>query len=182
MDPSAACPLILTALFDAESARKFQTLRDRHFPARLNIVPAHLTLFHALPGQAAEAIATDLRDLCRDIPPFAFQVSGLRFLGRGVALAIDAPALVAARARLAADWRPSLSAQDRQGFAPHVTVQNKVDFKAARRLHDAMMVDLPEINGAVLGLRLWRYLNGPWEPVETCPFQADVAEKLPKRS
>ncbi|WP_131196825.1 2'-5' RNA ligase family protein [Lichenihabitans psoromatis] len=176
MDPSAACPLILTALFDAESAREFQTLRDRHFPARLNIVPAHLTLFHALPGQAAEAITADLRDLCRHIPPFAFRVSGLRFLGRGVALAIDAPALVAARARLAAYWRPSLSAQDRQGFAPHVTVQNKVDGKVARALHEALMADFPQIDGLLLGLRLWRYLDGPWEPVATFSFKANVAK------
>ncbi len=43
-------PLIVTARFDPIAASLFQRLRDAHFPPARNIVPAHCTLFHHLPG------------------------------------------------------------------------------------------------------------------------------------
>ncbi len=156
-------PLILTAAFDPASAALLQRLRDRHFPERLNIVPAHMTLFHHLPGLELAAIDERLRTLASGERPLPFAAAGLRFLGRGVALEIEASRLLALRRALAEDWRPWLGAQDSQGFRPHVTVQNKADPAAARALRDALAADFPVVEGTVVGLDLWHYRGGPWE-------------------
>ncbi len=156
-------PLILTAAFDAASAALFQRLRDRHFPERLNIVPAHLTLFHHLPGAEQAAIDERLRTLAAGERPLPFAAAGLRFLGRGVALEIEAPHLPALRRTLSEAWRPWLTAQDGQGFRPHVTVQNKADPAAARALRDALAADFPAVDGTIVGFDLWHYRGGPWE-------------------
>ncbi len=43
-------PLIVTADLDEGAFDGFQDLRQAHAAAHRNLVPAHLTLFHALPG------------------------------------------------------------------------------------------------------------------------------------
>ncbi len=156
-------PLIVTAALDPDSTRLFQHLRDLHFPARLNIVPAHLTLFHHLPGSHRESIASTLESSCGEETVASFTAEGLRFLGRGVAYEIDCPPLVAMRHRLAQRWQPWLTAQDRQGFRPHVTVQNKVDPKEARSLFERLRHLFEPVNGTLIGLDLWIYRGGPWE-------------------
>ncbi len=165
-------PLILTAAFDAVSAPVLQELRDRHFPARLNVVPAHLTLFHKLPGADYAAIDRRLRALATAQRPVPFATTGLRFLGRGVALEIGAPPLVALRQDLAEAWRPWLGAQDAQGFRPHVTVQNKAEPAAARALRDQLARDFPAVAGVIVGLNLWHYRGGPWERAGRYVFEA----------
>lgn len=156
-------PLILTAAFDDRSAASFQRLRDAYFPPKLNIVPAHLTLFHHLPGGEEPEIVTELRALAANTSPLSFTTPGLRFLGRGVAVEVACPGLVALRAELARRWSGWLGAQDRQGFRPHVTVQNKVAPAAARDVLERLTPDVPGPTGSVVGLDLWRYRGGPWE-------------------
>ena len=157
----AGDPLILTAAFDAVSARLFQDLRDRHFPARLNIVPAHLTLFHHLPGTERDAILESLQAEATAALPFT--TGALRFLGRGVAVEILCPPLAALRAGLAARWSASLTAQDRQGFRPHVTVQNKVPPAEARATMERLADSGSGLAGTITGLDLWWYRGGPGE-------------------
>lgn len=156
-------PLIVTATLDDCSTKVFQQLRSRHFPAHRNIVPAHLTLFHHLPGSWLEDAVTTLRASCAEETPMRFATAGLRSLGRGVAFEIDSVRLVGLRRRLAALWSKGLTAQDRQTFKPHVTVQNKVDPAAARALLSSLSEDPAPLVGQVTGLRLWHYRNGPWE-------------------
>ena len=156
-------PLILTAAFDPASAGIFQRLRDTHFPPNLNIVPAHLTLFHHLPGLEEPAILTVLRGLAAEAKPIPFTVPGLRFLGRGVAVEVACPGLVELRAKLAQGWHDWLGAQDRQGFRPHVTIQNKVAPAVARTLFDRLGPGFTVAEGTIAGLDLWRYLGGRWE-------------------
>ena len=170
----SADPLILTAAFDPTAATTFQQLRDRHFPARVNIVPAHLTLFHHLPGSDVDAVAADLVATARARAPMPFRVSGLRFLGRGVAFAIHAPALDALRADLATRWRAGLGAQDRQPFKAHVTIQNKADPAAARSLRDSLALQPMPADGMLIGLDLWHYRNGPWEHAGRFAFAAEA--------
>ena len=169
MEP-AADPLILTAAFDAVTAQTFQALRDRHFPPRLNIVPAHLTLFHTLPGAELAAVDARLQTLCEAEVAIACAVDGLRFLGRGVALAMTAPRLTQLRKDLANGWRGWLTNQDGQTFRPHITVQNKVDPVAARALHAQLEAAPPLIRGTIVGLDLWHYRGGPWEPIARYAF------------
>lgn len=154
-------PLILTAAFDGTSARMFQDLRDRHFPAKLNRVPAHLTLFHHLPGSEHEAILSALRAEVATVLPFT--TGGLRFLGRGVAVEILCPPLATLRKALAERWGAALTAQDRQGFRPHVTVQNKVTSAEARATMERLADGVSGLPGTIAGLDLWWYRGGPWE-------------------
>ena len=164
-------PLILTAAFDEHSSAVFRDLRNRHFPPSLNRVPAHLTLFHHLPGSELPGIVDNLVEHAGQLPLIAFATTGVRFLGRGCAFDIAAPALVRLRAALAASWRDWLTPQDRQGFRPHVTVQNKVAPDAARVLAQDL-ANLPPIKGQIVGLDLWHYEGGPWRLAQHQPLAA----------
>ena len=122
-----------------------------------------MTLFHHLPGAQAEAIDSHLAEACQAQPLEPFTVAGLRFLGRGNAYALAMPGVSRLRDRLAARWTDWLTAQDRQAWQPHVTVQNKVAPAEAKRLHADLQQGFVPHEGSVAGLRLWRYLGGPWE-------------------
>ena len=90
-DPDPA-PLILTLLLDDASQRWFDGLRRRYFPAGRTQVGAHVTMFHALPGVRERAVLREVAGACRLSGPMRVAVSGLRFLGRGVAFGLHAPA------------------------------------------------------------------------------------------
>lgn len=163
-------PLILTLALDAASEAWLQALRDAHFPAGRNIVPAHVTLFHALPGEHLPAIAAQLAAV--SIPPCPVRLGPPRFLGRGVALEVAAPDIAALRARLRAAWLDWLTPQDRQGWRGHATLQNKVAPDLARALFAQLSATLPPREATATGLRLWHYRGGPWEAAGEVPFAA----------
>ena len=173
-------PLILTALFDPASQARFEDLRQRHFPPARNFIPAHLTLFHKLPPDKLESIAATVRREAAACAEMRFRTAGPRSLGRGVAVAIDCPGLAALQVRLAAGWGDWLSNQDRQGFRPHVTVQNKVDPATAVQTLEALQKPeaLPD-GGNVVALRLWEYLGGPWRLLGESPFGINSAPQRP---
>ena len=162
-------PLILTLLLDAASQRHFDELRQAHFPPARNHLAAHVTLFHALPGATVDEVVADVRVAARR-PPFEVMVTGLRPLGGGVAFTLASPALEALRAGLAERWRHGLSRQDRSGFRPHVTVQNKVAADAAAALLASLRDGFSPWAARADGLALWRYRGGPWDHVSTVPF------------
>lgn len=165
-----AQPLILTLKMDERSQKRFDRLRERHFPPERNYLSAHLTLFHKLPGEHEAVISADLQELCRHQRPFTLNATGLRFLGRGVAYELSSPGLTTLRRGLAERWGPWLGPQDRQGFKPHVTVQNKVSPERARTLHGQLQAGFSPFEVRGTGLSLWRYLDGPWEPAGTYLF------------
>ncbi len=167
---SSTSPLVVTLLLDPAAQARFDRLRAAHFPADRNHLAAHVTLFHALPGEQVDAVSADLGDAARR-PAFDVAVTGLRLLGRGVAYTLEAPELTALRAGLAAAWEPWLTPQDRQRHAPHVTVQNKVDPAVARALRDRLVAEFVPHRVGARGLGLWRYLGGPWAPVAEHPFR-----------
>ena len=145
-------------------------LRRAHFPPARNIVPGHVTLFHALPGAEIAAIRERLARECATTAPSAVRLGPPRSLGRGVALDVAAPGIAPLRARLASDWRPWLTPQDAQGWRPHATVQNKVAADVARALHADLTATLPPRAATAEGLSLWHYRGGPWEPAASFRF------------
>lgn len=163
-------PLILTLRMDDFSQQGFDRLREEHFPKGRNFIPAHLTLFHKLPGAREREISQTLKDLCRQQDPFSLTATGLIFMGRGVGYRLESPTLQSVRSRLAGEWWPRLGAQDRRGFRPHVTVQNKVPPDEARALYRSLEEAFAPFEVAAEGLMLWRYLGGPWEPVGSYRF------------
>lgn len=169
-------PLILTLHLAEADAAAFERLRRRHFPPGLNRVPAHVTLFHRLPGAEIGPVRDRLAASARAAAPFALRVETPVFLGRGVALRLDAARLGPLRALLAAAWRDWLSPQDRQPYRPHVTIQNKVAPEAARALHATLARDFRPWEAQAAGLALWHYRGGPWEADSLYPFAAPGPE------
>ncbi len=163
-------PLILTLALHPDDQARFERLRRLHFPPGRNLIPAHATLFHHLPGRETEEIQNAIRARCA-VPPFAVSVPGLRFLGRGVAFALESPKLAALRVGLARDWDGWLTPQDRQGWRPHVTIQNKAPPEDARALHANLQAAFAPFTVRAEGLDLWRYLGGPWEQQSRHPFR-----------
>ncbi len=165
MDNSHAtfAPLILTLKLDAESFAFFDALRQKHFPAERNFLAAHVTLFHNLPGSRREQIEFDLNDARRRYKPFPLRFPEWRFLGKGAAIEVESAELNRLRDELKNKWNEWLTAQDRQKFKPHITVQNKVAPETARSLFDELSADWSARDGAGVGIELWHYLNGPWK-------------------
>ena len=169
----AHAPLIVTLAFAADDFARFDSMRRCHFPAAKNYIPAHLTLFHHLPGERAAEITRSLADACKDITAFTVSVTGLRLLGFGSAYVLKSTDLDQIRAALAAQWADGLTAQDRQTFAAHVTIQNKMPANIAKALFSELEADFEPFSVTATGLLLWRYLGGPWERVAYEPFFAD---------
>ena len=164
-----ADPLILTLDLGAHQAR-YDALRDEHFPPRPYRLPAHLTLFHQLPGAEEEAVARHLRAVARAAAPLPLRFAEPMSLGGGVAVRVRSAAATALRAALAAHWAAWLAPQDR-GFRPHVTIQNKVDAETARATMEALAEGFEPHEGDSPALLLWRYRGGPWEPAGRFRFR-----------
>jgi 2'-5' RNA ligase len=178
-------PLIVTLLLDGAAQERFDRLRAAHFPARplrasrpeqaeggedgTFRLAAHVTLFHALPGEHVDEVRRVLA-AAADRPSFPVTVSRVRLLGRGVAFDVEAAELTALRTGLAAAFEPWLTRQDRQGGRAHVTVQNKVDPAAARALHAELAAGFTPEAVPARGLALWHYLGGPWRADAEFPF------------
>jgi 2'-5' RNA ligase len=170
MIPSS--PLIVTAALDDGAFAWFDDLRRTHFPAHRNQVPAHLTLFHALPGEQEQRVLDTLEAACQALPPLPLDVRGPWSLGRGVAYRIQSPELDRLRGNLASAFAPWLTRQDQASFRPHITVQNKVEPEEARRLLEALQMEFEPFHIFAEGLLLWRYLGGPWALVRRFDFRA----------
>ena len=161
--------LILTARFDEAAQNFFQRQRDAHFPADLNIVPAHLTLFHKLPGEEHDAISRTIRDAVAERGPLPARVADVRFFGRGGGYKIECEGLVELRAKLAAAFRDWLTRQDQQKHLPHVTYQNKVPKEDAERTYARVLEGFAPFDAQVVALDLWWYRRH-WDAAGTFPL------------
>lgn len=169
---SQTAPLILTLALDDASFAFFDDQRRRYFPPERNFIPAHLTLFHHLPGGHVETIESLLEQRCAALQGFPLDVTGLRSLGRGVAYVLHSPDLMELRRGLAEMWVQWLTPQDRQKHQPHVTVQNNVDPRAARSLLLELSESFVPFTATATGLELWWYRGGPWDLVRRFPIAA----------
>lgn len=161
-------PLIVTLRFDAESQARFQQARDRWFPPERNIVPAHLTLFHHLPGDRDWDVCARLAEVAGRTPAIPFRVTGILAMGRGAGYRLELNGIDDLRARIGAGF--DLTDQDRARIRPHVTVQNKVSKPEARDAVEALRAGFAPWQGWGLGLDLWRYRGGPWDAVDHFAF------------
>ena len=162
--------LIITAEIAQPDFAWLEGLRRRHYPPERNRVPAHLTLFHALPPSAEGELRARLGQLARGPRPSAW-IEGLMDLGGGVAFRVVSPDLDRLREELAEGLHGLLGAQDSGGWRPHVTIQNKVAPKEARALKAALEQGFAPRPLAIGGLALQRYLDGPWEPLARFAFR-----------
>ena len=167
-------PLILTLGLDPSSFRRLDDFRDRYFPPERNIVPAHVSLFHHLPGRERVEIDRRLRQAAEARPSFPIRFERLKRLGRGFMVTVDAPDLLALRAELARAFDRWLTPQDRQPYRPHVTIMNKADPDAARAGFAEASATWPGLEGVGESLLLWHYRGGPWDLTDPYPFGGSV--------
>ena len=162
-------PLIVTVLLNDEAQVFFDEQRSKYFPAAINFIQAHLTLFHHLPDNDTSVLAT-LQTLCVQQKAISLPITAVVNTGKGVAYKIESQPLVLLHKKLQKHWHPLLTAQDRQGLWPHITVQNKVSAQAAYETEQALRASFRPFTAVATGLTLWRYLNGPWQLYRHLPF------------
>ena len=170
--PERSRPLIVTLELDQAAQARFDAERAALFPAGRTVIGAHLTLFHALPAVTEAAVTGELADATSAREPFAVEVAELMSLGRGVAYRLRSAELLALHRRLQDSWWDWLSPQDRQGFRPHVTVQNKVSAELARHTLERLRQDFVPFAVTARAVRLWRYDGGPWTARERFPLRS----------
>jgi 2'-5' RNA ligase len=156
-------PLVLTLEMDGESFARLDALRRRYYPPERNLVPAHVTLFHSLPGERAREVKALLVQVAARERRMEIAVDGVRTTERGVAVFLRSLQLHALREALAAEWWPWLTDQDRAGFRPHVTIQNGITAGEAHRTRASAAAGLHLSRIVGRGLHLWRYREGRWE-------------------
>lgn len=173
---SPAAPLIVTAELPPDLHRWATRLRAAHYPPERNQLEAHVTLFHALPPQYEHEVRDALAAEAREFAPVAARLEGVASLGKGTALAIASPAMLALRDRLAERFHGLLTGQDQHRPRLHVTVQNKVSTAQAKALQAELAASVEPRVFAFPALALHRYLGGPWESVRSYPFRGRARE------
>lgn len=163
-------PLILTAELGAADLAWLDGLRKRHYPPERNRLPAHLTMFHALPPSAKNEARRMLGQLAAAPEPRA-QIAGVMDLGGGVAFRVVSDELDLIREEIARAMHGLLSAQDSGGWVPHVTIQNKVEPRTAKALRRSLEQQFEPKPLRITGLGLHRYLGGPWEKLQSYRFR-----------
>ncbi len=147
-----------------------QELRRTHYPAERNQVPAHLTLFHHLPPGVERELSQRLGTYTA-VPPPRARLAGVIDLGAGTAFRVESEELEDIRHDLAEAFRGLLIPQDMAPWRPHITIQNKVEPKEARRLQQRLRATFEPRPLSLKGLASWRYRGGPWEPIRTHVFR-----------
>ncbi len=170
-EDDASGPLILTLELDGEAFAAFDTLRRQFYAPERNQVAAHVTLFHALPGERAREIKALLTRVTAREKPFDIAVGEVKTLASGVAIFLDAPRLHALRDAFVAEWEPWLSDRDHPRFRPHVTIQANVSEAETRRTIAALRASRLPRRVRGIGLHLWRYRGGPWESAKLFRFR-----------
>lgn len=166
-------PLILTADLPGDLHAWANDLRTQHFPPERNYLQAHVTLFHALPYFLEGELTGLLGRLAADIAPVPGRLEEIMSLGRGTALKLASPALLALRDRIADHFTGSLTAQDGHRPRLHVTVQNKVSPAEAKALQASLAAQVQPRAFHFTGLSLHRYRGGPWEFVRRFAFRGN---------
>jgi 2'-5' RNA ligase len=161
-DPGQARPLVVTLEIDETAQARFDRERAALFPPGRTQVGAHVTLFHALPGEREPELTAELALAAAAREPFPVEVGELMSLGRGVAYRLRSAELLGLHRELQTLWWDQLGPQDRQGYRPHVTVQNKVSPEVASRTLGELRQRFAPFPITARAVRLWRYDGGPW--------------------
>ncbi len=158
--------IVLAVLPDAAQAR-LDGLRRAHYPPERNRVPAHCTLFHAIPGMIAEELAAVLATIAAATPPPRARIDRIIDLDGGTALGVTSPDLIDLRGDLADRFHGLLSGADAVPPRLHVTIQNKVERRTAHQLQSALRSTWQPLDITIPALAVHRVVDGAWFPVGT---------------
>lgn len=167
-EESTPLTTIVTLSVEKQAQLWFEQQRQQYYPPALNRIPAHLSLFHALPGDAATRHA--LLGAASAQTVFPLRMVGVRSMGRGVMYAFESPELMRLHRGLAEQFRSFLTPQDKQPLRPHVVVQNKVEPAEAKALLAQLQAGFETREVQATGLDWWEYQGGPWRLLEQFAF------------
>lgn len=170
--PSA--PFIVTAELPDDVFAWADSLRRDHFPPERNWLKAHVTLFHAFAPSLREELRGMLGSIAAEHPPPRAELDGLMNLGRGTAIALRSPEMLAIRAAIADRFHGALTKQDSHPSRLHITIQNKVEPAAAKLLQAELGPNIPKRRFAFTGLGLHLYLNPHWEEQQVWRFRGSL--------
>lgn len=166
---------VLALHTDASHHKALTTLRNQHFPPKINKLAAHIALFRALPGSHLEQIVSDIAAITSPIKPFAVATGKPFRLAHGVGIEAHTTPPAAAKEiyqRLKDKWQDFLSRQDHGSFKAHYTIQNKVeDEEKVKECLESVRKDFHGSQGTVEGLVLYRYDRGWWKKERDFPFE-----------
>ncbi len=162
-------PMIVTLKIDEASQGFFDEQRKAYFPAHVNYLDAHLTLFHVLPA-TEKVIRSTLTTLSKRTR-FMMQADSVKNTGNGVAYSILSRELMELHALMQKHFEPYLIAQDKQRLWPHITIQNKVTAFKALSLYEKLQTPFNPFKITATGFSAWIYLKGPWKHVEDFMFE-----------
>ena len=166
-----AHPLIVTAELPEDLQAWATSLRTAHFPPERNYLSAHVTLFHALPPSSEAEVRGELARICAACPPPPARIEGLMNLGRGTAIRLSSGTMLEIRDELAGRFHGMLTPQDQHRPRLHVTIQNKVEPKAAKALQEALANAVQPRDFVFRGLALHAYRGGPWDFLKSWSFR-----------
>ena len=169
--PLIDAPLILTAELPRDLQAWANGLRAKHFPPERNQLDAHVTLFHALPPSMEGELRGCCAALAAEHPPVPARLVGLMRLGKGTALELASPAMLALRDALSERFHGLLTPQDEHRPRLHVTIQNKVSIEVAKALQANLAPEFRARDFAFPGLALHAYRGGPWELLKRWSFR-----------
>lgn len=164
-------PFIVTAALPPEIQGWAEGLRRAHYPPKRNHLHAHVTLFHSFAPSLLEELKTFLPRIVSEFASPQGRVSGIMDLGKGTAIALEAPELLSLREQIADHFHGSLTAQDLYEPRPHITIQNKVTKEEARALQASLAPTIETRHFTFPALELHLYQGGPWEQVKRCAFR-----------
>lgn len=161
---------IMTAELGEADLAWLDAQRRSYFPPERNHLQAHLTMFHALAPSLDDEVVSVIKRVTREPAPAA-RLSAIMNLGRGTAYRVDSPGLESIRNDFAERFAGMLTAQDNQGWRPHVTIQNKVTPHDARALQAKLGRAFEPRPLKIRGLALHEYCGGPWKRIGSWPFR-----------
>ncbi|GME24775.1 rna ligase cyclic nucleotide phosphodiesterase [Neofusicoccum parvum] len=134
-------------------------------------------MFHALPGSEMDGIVAALDEHCRNTRPFKLTTGAPFRMKRGVGINVGQGSQAAQRVHeeLQRRWADMLSAQDRLGWRPHWTIQNRVaEEVVATKTMDEVQREFQGAEGLAKGCTLWRYERaGRWKFERDFDFAGD---------
>ena len=145
---------VLTLLTDPAHNRSMNSLRRTYFPTALNRIPAHITLFHALPGSKLESdVLPGIKQMASRTAPYRVRATEPFRLSKGVGIRVaddidhandskrgrNMTRII--HAELRKKWGEWLSEQDSTPPRFHYTVMNKVNNE---RIVDQALAQLNE--------------------------------------
>ena len=164
-------PFIVTAELPVDIFSWANGLRCTHFPPERNHLAAHVTLFHAFAPSLRRELVGVLARLAQECPAPVARIENVMDLGRGTALEIRSPDMLAIRAEIAAHFHGALIAQDSHAPRLHITIQNKVERPRAAALQAELAAALKPRKFAFTGLGLHLYLDPKWQQLNIWKFR-----------